>query len=443
MNGYKIAVNALKVFSVIMVVFILFTKKTSSYDYKEEDFYKQSLKSIQNTNIDTPEKSNVLAGWGQANITPSFAVDLAGYGLKGDAKGILDSLWVKCIVLSNGEKTSANISFDLLLVHPVLVNAIQDAISKEFPQIDMARFSATHTHNSYGGWADGLLGKVLLGGEDDIVMDFIKNSTMSAVKTAMDNLSETGLAFARSDAKKYALNRLDNNYPVDGFIRQITLSNKNGNAVWYTFSAHPTFLPSDELQLSADYPGLVNTYLNNSNTREFAMFSAGNVGSHAPRSSGHTYNDMESYAKSLSNLFPIKQEKVQANILNSVDFPIQISDPELRITDSWCLRSFLFNWSLGEVEPKITATKLNDILILGLPCELSGEFSSELDSTAKAHGLQLMITSFNGDCMGYIIPEKRYSEDHSEAREMNWFGRYAGAYMTDYIKEIIYRFSEN
>lgn len=75
--------------------------------------------------------------------------------------------------------------------------------------------------------------------------------------------------------------------------------------------------------------------------------------------------------------------------------------------------------------------------MVGTPCDFSGEFNPSLDSLAAKHGLQMMVTSFNGGYIGYVTPDKYYDEDHYETQLMNWYGPGNGAYMNQCIEHLI------
>ena len=85
----------------------------------------------------------------------------------------------------------------------------------------------------------------------------------------------------------------------------------------------------------------------------------------------------------------------------------------------------------------IKVLRIGDILLVGTPCDFSGELVEALDSQAREKGLSLMITSFNGGYMGYVTKDQWYDENLYETRTMNWYGPYNGAYFSELISGII------
>src|SRR5690606_42076053 len=47
-------------------------------------------------------------------------------------------------------------------------------------------------------------------------------------------------------------------------------------------------------------------------------------------------------------------------------------------------------------------------MLLGTPCDFSGELMPPIDSAARAHGMNAMVTSFNGQYIGYITADQWY-----------------------------------
>jgi hypothetical protein len=78
--------------------------------------------------------------------------------------------------------------------------------------------------------------------------------------------------------------------------------------------------------------------------------------------------------------------------------------------------------------------------MIGTPCDFSGEIfvRNNLGEFATKHNRHLMITSFNGNYVGYITYDGHYdSIKNAETREMNWVGPYFGEYFSTMIKKVI------
>ena len=90
--------------------------------------------------------------------------------------------------------------------------------------------------------------------------------------------------------------------------------------------------------------------------------------------------------------------------------------------------------------PEITNTyiqgfKLNSLIWLTSPVELSGELNIDFNNTLENNGYNSVITSFNGQYLGYCVPGKYYYYDTYEAALMGWYG----PSMSDYMMELNYK----
>ena len=73
-----------------------------------------------------------------------------------------------------------------------------------------------------------------------------------------------------------------------------------------------------------------------------------------------------------------------------------------------------------------------------MPYELSGEYGIDLKNALELKGYNSAFTSFNGQYLGYIVPEKYYYYDTYEARLMGWYGPSMG----DYLMELNYKLAD-
>ena len=74
---------------------------------------------------------------------------------------------------------------------------------------------------------------------------------------------------------------------------------------------------------------------------------------------------------------------------------------------------------------------------MGTPCDFSGELVPDLEKGLAAPEENLIMTSFNGGYIGYITPDKYYNLKKYETRDMNLFGPYNGAYLSEMITRLL------
>jgi neutral ceramidase len=91
----------------------------------------------------------------------------------------------------------------------------------------------------------------------------------------------------------------------------------------------------------------------------------------------------------------------------------------------------------GEYPVYITALRIGNLILIGTPCDYSGELTAELYKQAAEMDVHVMVTSFNGGYIGYVTPDEYYDVDHYETRLMNWYGPGSGAYISETVSRLL------
>ncbi|MCR6642100.1 MAG: neutral/alkaline non-lysosomal ceramidase N-terminal domain-containing protein [Sporocytophaga sp.] len=408
---------------------------------KEAAYYHQMMEQVDTLQYQE-DSLRIVAGWAKANITPLQPLQIASYGLRRDFDGVHDSLFVRTFVFKSIEKKCALITMDLLIVPPSVAAKALPLLEKEGFGRDEVYFSATHSHNAAGGWAEGAGGRFLAGTYEEDYVQFIADKIIEAIKNAEGSTAPIEVGFGKIEASNQVANRLIDGGKTDPYLRILKLKKNNGeNAMILSYSAHPTCLAKKINYISCDYPGFLVDSLERRKETDFAAFFAGAVGSMKPGETGTA--DFEKAITIADSL----EEKVSA-ISDSIDLekpkellsdfiPLYARSAHLRLSEDFRIRPWVFNWLLGEQSPGISVFKIANNVMIGTPCDFSGELMTPLDSLAKTKNLNLQITSFNGAYLGYITPDQYYSLVKNETREMNWFGPFNGAYFSELIAKIL------
>ncbi len=441
----KVARNVLMVIGVMALLVLTQIVPVDERDYQSTEFYKRtllrqdSIKSVLEKQTDT---TNLQIGWGIANITPSPPVRLTGKNWT-PFEHIFDSVYVRAMVFTDNNQKIAFLSYDLWIIHPHLAEAIRNRIMAADLGVTGIYFTANHSHTSIGGWADGLLGSLIIGGNDPGTLGFITEQTLVALKEANTKTQQAALGYQEVATSGMTENRLDTLGKLDQQLRVLKISQLDGSqAVLTTFAAHSVYMNKDINTLSADYSG---GFLQNVVSRDrvdFACFAPGATGSHTPVGrKPFTRQKMAKYAQQLDDYLGSIYESIALDtttVLKFAEWPVEMRSPHFRIANHWRLRPWLFHWIMGKEEASITALRMGNIVLMGLPVELSGEYYEEFNALCKSRGLHLMITTFNGNYLGYVNPERYYfSLNRAETREMNWYGPQAGEYYVSIMKEML------
>lgn len=432
-------------FGVLVFLALTMLTRIDWRDYKELDYYHETLAHLDSLNIESSSGQIWLAGWASINATPPTPAKLAGYKPRGRYQFVQDSSYVKTLVISNGNSTVAFLNYELMIVHPHLQKRITKAISESGIVLDNIYFTATHTHSGIGGHIPGLLGRLAFGGYDEKIVQLLETKTIAGLKSAIFSKDTVSIYFQKTKADSLVANRLIEEDPTDPFIRQLIFEKKNGKkGTIFTYSAHPTILNSKFMGLSGDYPNYL-TKMMEKEEFDFSLFAAGTVGSHRPVSTGSEPKDVESYAQILNKnlseniheVFPVEHPELKFGSL-----PLGLRKAHFRISEKVRVRPWIFNSILGDPNAHFDILQIGKTLFISSSGEISGVFMKEWENYAAERGLHLIITCFNGGYIGYITPDKYYNYPLYEARDMNWFGPYNGAYFDEIIKRLIDKAAE-
>jgi neutral ceramidase len=406
----------------------------------EQSFYQQAMKSLDTLPISTSQKSSLKAGWAKVNITPKGQMPMAGYMPRDHYDTIHDSLYVRIILLASGRQTIALINADLLLFPPALKQRLQEKLADVMPNVFLY-LSATHTHNGIGAWDDTFGGQIAIG---DFDYQWI-NQTADQIIAAMQHIETqpASVGYWERDATEYVRNRIAySKGKKDGKLRGLVIERSDSSsACLFTYSAHATSISKFIKSISADYPGAVIEQLEKK--YDFGMFMSGMVGSHS--FIWYPEVDFELITKE-RDLVVAKMDSMErapafdSAVVTTRHIPIPFGPAQLRVSEDWKTRNWAFSAVLDDLEGELTYLQMGNILMIGTPCDFSGEIAvnEKLHEYAKAKGLNLIITSFNGNYVGYITHDGHYdSINRSEVREMNWVGPYYGQYFAEMIKKLI------
>jgi len=405
---------------------------------RELESYQAMMVRMDTINIELPSaQKGFSVGFGKVNITPGHPMATAGYGKrKGRPYHVVhDSIYIRSLVIDNGAQRVAIVSADLLIMPPAVTEVLKGKLPAIGFSLNNTYLGATHSHNSIGHWGEGVT-KFIYGPYEDSVVQFIADAIVTSIRQAAAVLLPSTLKSGAIAIPGAVENRLMDGGNEDPFLRAIEVHRADSSKlVLMTYAAHATCLSQGTLELSRDYPGMLVDELE-SRDYQFAMFMAGGVGSHKGSAPGDDWSCMAWMSEQISRDFLDYRQtfrELADTTIGMSRIPLALGDPQVKFSRDWKVRAWVFRSAFGEYDPFLTVLRIGDVVMLGTPCDFSGEFNASLDSAANAEGLQAMVTSFNGGYIGYLTPGKYYDTDHYETRLMNWYAPGTG----DYVKECL------
>lgn len=412
--------------------------------YSQEDFHskmQENLDALDTLRIPSPQ-TGFRAGYAKANITPSYATAMAGSGLRRlHFEGVHDSIYVRTMVIGNGAMSIALVSLDMLLVPPEVTRKLEASLKDIGFDISNTYLSATHTHSSIGNWGKGLSGYLYSGPFDEALVDALTEKILSSIQEANSSLIPARIFTGSIPVTGMLYNRVARESgEIDSLLRVLEIRRQDSTRLLLaSFTGHATCDVSSSLQVSRDYPGVFTDAVEEDGYA-FAMFMAGAVGSHGCKGTERGMTMVTDVGERLANIFFDAKDSLQAvgdSTIVMFSTPLELREPQFRISKDWRVRPWLFRKAFGTYEPRLTALRIGDLVMMGTPCDFSGELMGPIDSLASSKGLRAMVTSFNGNYIGYITEDRWYDVDHYETRLMNWYGPGNGDYVSESLMQMI------
>lgn len=271
----------------------------------------------------------------EIDITPPIGTMLAGYTARVNTSiGIHDPLKSQILLIDSGDTSALIITMDLLAVQSSFTDRLRASISQKtgIPEKQIM-ISCSHTHSAPQGF---ILDSAFLNEKkDDNLLDITIRKITGACIWAKSSLKPAKFSLGHSLGSGVGLNRND---PVSGpSDQQVTIlkvedRDENPIAVLFNYGCHPTIMGSDNLLISADYPGATRKELNNIFPDTIFLFtnsSAGDVSTRFTRKES-SFNEVTrlgqilagSVLRAMNLAEDFKPNEIKAS-LESVDLPIK------------------------------------------------------------------------------------------------------------------------
>lgn len=392
-------------------------------------------------------------GVGVADITPDPGDPLAGFGGRSPnhAEMPLDALRAEAISLHVNGRTVTIVGGDILLVLPGLRRAILERTA--LPGRDVY-FTATHTHSGPGGYTPQWIHQFVTGPYDDRIANRLTDAFSKAIRTSLDTLAPARLQTRivtppQEVAETYCLNRIEPGGRPHGTLALAVFEPADANepnaiGSLVVASPHATCHSSSNMHPTADYPGVVKRSLEK-RLGGRCLFAIGATGSmraskNAPKGAERARDVGECIVSALdaAGALDANAPGVRETTLGSAMVEVRLPPQQFRVSAGLRLTPH-FTSLAHDRESYIQALRIGDLVLLGMPADYSGELAMVLESELAGGPLRPVVTSFNGDYIGYLVPHPRYGLDHYETRDMNFFGPWCGEYFNALARRLVDR----
>ncbi|PHQ61721.1 MAG: hypothetical protein COC08_03845 [Maribacter sp.] len=434
---------------ILLIVFYFTTSTIETTPYFETSYYKNTIKKMDVAAEEMIEtKGGLLAGFAKINITPKVddtpdsskgefnTIKMAGFGDGQIAVGVHDSIFAKAIAIEVNGQEVVFISADMVSIPEAVVLQVEENLKHTISRKQLF-FGATHTHSSIGNCMPGFVGKAFGGEYQPEVVTWIGSKFTQLILNARKDKQAAKFSSGNIKVPKVIRNRIigETGRLNDRLNLLSFIQNKGKKAIIGIFGAHATTIGTWNDEFSADYPGYFQRSLEAKGV-DMALFFAGTVGSHSNKGEGERFEKAKYIGKTLADSAEVLLARMQYDsVMTMAVVTPELEIPELQafyISERRRLSSFMGNKLMPEMKSiYLQGLKLNNLVWIAMPYELSGEYGIDLKNALELEGYNSALTSFNGGYLGYIVPQKYYYYDTYEARLMGWYGPTMGDYLME------------
>ena len=231
--------------------------------------------------------SALWLGCAKVDITPTKPMVMGGYGNRLDkSSGTHDPLFARAIYLYDGKQSALIVVCDLVAVGDDLTEILRTDLSHK---LDVSKanimITATHTHAGPAAVRNML---------DPDYTSLLTEMVSKAGANAKANKQQVSLKLLQANVEGVSQNRRDPNGPLDENLDLLVAANSSGQAVStiVSFSCHPTIMEYDNLNFSADFPGVAISLIEK-NFGGIGVFIQGMCGDINPTWNAHTWENVE------------------------------------------------------------------------------------------------------------------------------------------------------
>jgi neutral ceramidase len=458
-KGVKIAVRILVGMVILLIVAALVCLEGIDYTpYFRTPYYHETMTRLHALQLTNHAVIGPLeAGFGKVVLTPiddagkdkagaagPGLLPLAGFGgRKGrPATGVKDDVYVKAVAIRSQSSLAVLVAADALIIpREVAEIATRRAAAELGLRRDQIYFGATHTHASLGGWGEGFVAEAFAGKYQPAARLWFADRLVAAMHEALSDVKPALFGHGSFRDSAHLHNRLVGELGnVDPEFSYLYFRREDGlSAVLGSYDAHATVLSSGNMKFSGDYPGAWERAVE-AGTGGLAAFFAGAVGSTSPNPGGNSPEPAEAMGQALAApLLDQLSKTPMTNLVSLQMLGVEVSLPSIhaRLTDGLRIRPWIASHLLPVKESTfVQVLRLNDTAWVSTPCDYSGELALGVKDALRSRGLQVNVTSFNGDYIGYIIPSRYYHLDGYEPRVMSFFGPTMPDYLDDLVRSL-------
>lgn len=371
----------------------------------------------------------------RVDLTPPLELQfsLGGYGdrMNKPVEGVHDSIWVKALILSDGQKKYAIVTLDILALPPNVKPQVLEALTARGWHTDNLMILPSHSHTSLDMSAlnnKNNLNNPYIGIYQPKLLDFVIEAIVAAIRTADNNLQPVSIGTGRDLLMGMNRNRRKNSaVDRDLTVTRIDLLNGKPLLALVNWTAHPTITSAEDMLVSAEWPGYLQRELESSIGKGvLAMYYNGAEGDQSVlvrSNAGNHYQKAEWYGREIGKKAfeiykTIKTESTSIFEYNSL--PVVLPKPQMHpqfestggaeygMDDQ--NTKYILNAMCPE-KTNITALRVGEWLLVGAPGELTYNLGEKIKNHLFEQGIPYpVIGGMANEWISYILSKEQYQK---------------------------------
>ncbi len=404
------------------------------------------------------EKSTLTASVSTIDITPPLEMKytLGGYGerMNKPAKAIHDHILAKALIIKQDDKKFAIVTLDLLGLPSNVKPELIKRISGNGWKPGNVMLLPSHSHGSLEMEAlnnKNTLNIPQLGIYQPELLAFLIDRLEKLMKEADQNYKTVRIGTKTKIAEGLNRNRRKDPFiDKDLIVTRIDLANNKPLAVLVNWTAHPTFIGGEDMQVSAEWPGYLQTELQrvigNDVTAMYYNGAEGDMSVVLDDPVKDHYQKIQVYGKKIAAIAFDLYKEIHPEKENRFDFISRsILLPEHKAHPSF-MKTGGEEYGMTEKTVKIvmdmlcpesveiTSVRIGNLLIAGVPGEMTANLGRKIKESLKTGEVpNISIGGLANEWISYILDEDQYIHGEGYESSMSFFGPDLGKILSDQI----------
>lgn len=393
----------------------------------------------------------IRAGVARVDLTPPLSMHaaLGGYGarMSQPATGVHDRIWVKALVLRDGERQYALVTADMLALPPGFRQTLATALAADHWLADNLLLLPSHSHTSIDLMAlnpANVFGIPQLGVFQQELLDWTVARFAECITAASRDVVDIAVGSTTVTLEGWNRNRRKSGV-TDPELTVTRIDTAAGEplAVLVNWPAHPTFLDADDMVFSGGWPGHLQRTLEaliGQGVTVFYYNGAEGDQSPTPRLQGAPrWEQVECYGRDLAIVVRQAWQQVQPSAAPAVAWhtqtialPPRAAHPHLLDAGGkeYGLTAKLAGPLLAQLCPSethSTVARLGDLVVVGVPGELTAELGRQIKSSVRESlgTPHVAIGGLADEWISYVLTSDDYHRGGYEA-SMSFYGETLG-----------------